>query len=125
ERSRRAGTENVLSIASLGYMVSKKNEIQEINERVKNLRDFIQKEIVSSISNVQVIAENANRLGNTLSLFIEGVDGETLLMNLDMHGICVSTGAACSSGSQEPSPVLRALGYTRKEAQSSLRISLG
>ena len=56
---------------------------------------------------------------------IDGVDGETLLMSLDMEGFAVSTGAACSSGSPEPSPVLLAMGLTRKEAQSSLRVSLG
>lgn len=125
ERSRRSGTENILSIASLGYMVSKKDQIHEKNIKVKNLRDDMEQEILSSISDVRVIGLSQSRLPNTSSLFIEGVDGETLLMNLDMHGICVSTGAACSSGSQEPSPVLRAMGYSRQEAQSSLRLSLG
>jgi cysteine desulfurase len=124
ERGRRAGTENTLAIASLGYMISKKDEILQQNERIKTLRDDMEKRIVESISQVHLM-ENSNRLPNTSSLFIEGVDGETLLMNLDMHGVCVSTGAACSSGSQEPSAVLRAMGFTRKQAQGSLRISLG
>lgn len=124
ERGRRAGTENTLSIAALGYMISKKDQIAEQNVRIKNLRDDMEKEIIQSIPAVRII-QNPNRLPNTSSLFFDGVDGETLLMNLDMHGICVSTGAACSSGSQEPSAVLRAMGFTRKEAQSSLRISLG
>lgn len=124
ERGRRAGTENTLSIAALGHMMSKKDLISKENERIRKLRDQMEKDILNSIPNVRLI-ENSNRVPNTSSLFIEGVDGETLLMNLDMHGICVSTGAACSSGSQEPSAVLRAMGYTRKEAQSSLRISLG
>jgi len=124
ERGRRAGTENTLSIAALGYMMTKKDLISKENERIRELRNQMEKGILNSISDVRLI-ENPNRVPNTSSLFIEGVDGETLLMNLDMHGICVSTGAACSSGSQEPSAVLRAMGYTRKEAQSSLRISLG
>lgn len=124
ERGRRAGTENTLSIAALGYMISKKDQITEQNIRIKNLRDNMEKEILKSIPQVRIV-QNENRLPNTSSLFFDGVDGETLLMNLDMHGICVSTGAACSSGSQEPSTVLRAMGFTRKEAQSSLRISLG
>lgn len=124
ERGRRAGTENTLSIAALGHMITKKDLIAKENERISKLRDQMEKDILSSITDVRVI-QNPNRVPNTSSLFIEGVDGETLLMNLDMHGICVSTGAACSSGSQEPSAVLRAMGFTRKEAQSSLRISLG
>lgn len=124
ERGRRAGTENTLSIAALGYMISKKDQIVGQNSRIKNLRDDMEKEIIQAIPGVRII-QNSNRLPNTSSLFIDGVDGETLLMNLDMHGICVSTGAACSSGSQEPSAVLRAMGFSRKEAQSSLRLSLG
>lgn len=124
ERGRRAGTENILSIASLGYMISKSSEILNENERIEKLRDDMEKRVLESIPDIRIF-KNSNRLPNTSNLFIEGVDGETLLMNLDMHGICVSTGAACSSGSQEPSAVLRAMGYTRKEAQCSLRISLG
>ena len=65
------------------------------------------------------------RLSNTSSLVIKNVDGETLLMSLDLKGFSVSTGAACSSGHPEPSPVLLSMGLTRVEAQSSLRISLG
>lgn len=124
ERGRRAGTENTLSIASLGHMITKKDLIKTENERIRKLRDEMEARILGSISDVSII-QNPNRVPNTSSLFIDGVDGETLLMNLDMHGICVSTGAACSSGSQEPSAVLRAMGFTRKEAQSSLRLSLG
>lgn len=124
ERGRRAGTENTLAIAALGHMISKTNLIQAQNDRIRKLRDEMESRILESISGVSII-QNPNRVANTSSLFIEGVDGETLLMNLDMHGICVSTGAACSSGSQEPSAVLRAMGFTRKEAQSSLRLSLG
>lgn len=124
ERGRRAGTENTLSIAALGHMVSKKDLVTSENQRIEKLRNEMEDKILASISGISIIRPK-NRVANTSSLFIEGVDGETLLMNLDMHGICVSTGAACSSGSQEPSAVLRAMGYTRKEAQSSLRLSLG
>ena len=70
-------------------------------------------------------ASETPRLPNTSSLILEGVDGEILLMNLDLKGFAVSTGAACSSGNPEPSPVLLAIGLTRVEAQSSLRVSLG
>lgn len=124
ERGRRAGTENTLAISALGYMASKMSSIDKEAQRVQSLRDEMEKRILAEIEGVSLI-QNPQRVPNTSSLFIEGVDGETLLMNLDMHGICVSTGAACSSGSQEPSAVLRAMGYTRKEAQSSLRVSLG
>ncbi len=124
ERGRRAGTENTLAISAIGHMITKEDLIRTENERIRGLRDQMEQKIMESIEGVSII-QNPHRVPNTSSLFIEGVDGETLLMNLDMHGICVSTGAACSSGSQEPSAVLRAMGYTRKEAQSSLRVSLG
>src|SRR5690606_37338130 len=99
ERSRRAGTENTLSIAAFGHMMTKGDQIASHNNELRKLRDKMEKDIAASIQGVHFI-ENSNRVSNTSSLFIEGVDGETLLMNLDMHGICVSTGAACSSGSQ-------------------------
>jgi cysteine desulfurase len=125
ERSRRAGTENILAIAALGHMSTLKDAMSEQNARLKDLRDDMEKQILSKISGVEVVCQNSKRLPNTSSLLIDGVDGETLLMNLDMHGICVSTGAACSSGSQEPSPVLRAMGLSHQEAQMTLRLSLG
>ena len=71
------------------------------------------------------ILQGAKRLCNTSTFIVDGFDGETLLINLDLLGFAVSTGAACSSGSQESSPSLRAMGLTRREARSSLRVSLG
>ncbi len=124
ERSRRAGTENTLAIAAFGHVLGLKDQIESHQKNITSLRDRMEKRILESIPDVHFI-ENSSRVPNTTTLFIDGVDGETLLMNLDMHGIAVSTGAACSSGSQEPSAVLRAMGYSRKEAQSSLRLSLG
>lgn len=125
ERSRRGGTENVLGILSLGIMAKMKNEIQAQSRRLEHLRDDLQFEIFKKIPNCRITGSQLNRLPNTLSLVIDGIDGETLLMNLDIKGFAVSTGAACSSGNPEPSPVLLAMGLTRHEAQSSLRISLG
>lgn len=125
ERSRRAGTENTLAIAALGEMLKKQDEIVFRNEEIKQMRDMLEEEVSKTIPNIHIIGKNSKRVGNTSSIFIDGVDGETLLMNLDMQGICVSTGAACSSGSQEPSPVLRAMGYSRLEATETLRLSLG
>jgi cysteine desulfurase len=89
------------------------------------LRDAMEREILRRLPDVKITNAEVERLPNTSSLVIPGIDGEVLLMNLDMEGISVSTGAACSSGSQEPSPGLLAMGLSRQEAQSSLRVSLG
>lgn len=125
ERGRRAGTENLLSIASLGEMCRRAGEIPAQSERLRALRDQMEARICREISGVTITGCEAPRLPNTSSLVLDAVDGETLLMNLDVRGFAVSTGAACSSGSPEPSPVLLAMGLTRDEAQSSLRLSLG
>lgn len=125
ERHRRGGTENLLSIASLGEMAKRSHEIGPKGQELKILRDHLEDRLKNEISCLTVNSENARRLPNTSSMIIDGVDGETLLMNLDIMGFAVSTGAACSSGSPEPSPVLLAMGITREKAQSSLRIGLG
>lgn len=125
ERGRRAGTENLLAIASLGLMCGKADEVVAQGERLACLRDAMEVRICREIEGVHVTGAAGVRLPNTSSLVLAGVDGETLLMNLDVRGFAVSTGAACSSGSPEPSPVLLAMGLTREEAQSSLRLSLG
>ena len=125
ERFRRAGTENVLAAASLGQMCRDRSTVGARMKRVRALRDELEQLIVQEISDVEITAQNAERLDNTMNVLIPGVDGETLLMNLDMKGFCVSTGAACSSGNPEPSPVLLAMGLSRDEAQSSLRVGLG
>jgi cysteine desulfurase len=125
ERHRRGGTENLLGIWALGFMARKLSEIPARQEKVRALRDHMEKEILNLIPNARVTQAGANRLPNTSSLVLDGVDGETLLMSLDVKGFAVSTGAACSAGSPEPSPGLLAMGLTREEAQSSLRVSLG
>ncbi len=125
ERGRRAGTENLPAIASLGFMASKVDEVITQSERLRKLRDLMEEVILREIEGVTITGRAGLRLPNTSSLVIDAVDGETLLMNLDVRGYAVSTGAACSSGSTEPSPTLLAMGLTRGEAQSSLRLSLG
>lgn len=125
ERHRRGGTENVLGIACLGVMAEKLPQVSEHAQAIASLRDAMEKRILTEISGVTVTAAESPRLPNTSSLVIAGVDGETLLMSLDIKGYAVSTGAACSSGNPEPSPVLLSMGLSRAEAQSSLRISLG
>lgn len=125
ERARRAGTENTLSIAALGFVSDFLSDLPAKQAEIKKLRDHMEKEILNRISGVTITGPKLERLPNASSLCIEGVDGESLLMSLDLEGFSVSTGAACSSGSPEPSPVLLAMGLSRKEAQSSLRLGLG
>jgi cysteine desulfurase len=125
ERFRRAGTENTLAIATLGRMCQRATEISGQGERLAILRDHLEEQILKNIEGVQIAGRFERRLPNTTSMTIADVDGEALLMALDVRGFSVSTGAACSSGSPEPSPVLLAMGLSRSEAQSSLRISLG
>lgn len=124
ERGRRAGTENALAIASVGFM-AQKILAEPKTEFLKCLRDEMEAQIAQNISGVKFNSQNALRLPNTSSLVIDGVHGESLLMSLDVKGFSVSTGAACSSGSPEPSHVLLALGLKPEEAQSSLRLSVG
>lgn len=125
ERRRRAGTENVLSASSLGYVLSTQKNMGDYYEQMQKLRNHFEDQVLQNIPNIRINGAESPRLPNTSSLIIEGVDGEILLMNLDIEGFAVGTGAACSSGSPEPSPVLLAMGLSREEAQSSLRISLG
>ena len=126
ERGRRAGTENILSIASFSFMAShRRGEIAARAEHMRQLRDQMETRILAEIGGVAITGREHPRVPNTSSLVIKDVDGETLLMNLDVQGWAVSTGAACSAGSPEPSPTLLAMGLTRAEAQSSLRLSLG
>lgn len=125
ERHRRGGTENLLAIASLASMCELKSEVPLRSREMEVLRDHFEARVLEEISQVSITGAGVARLPNTSSLLIPGVDGEILLMNLDLRGFSVSTGAACSSGSPEPSPVLLAMGLTRAEAQSSLRVGLG
>lgn len=125
ERSRRGGTENTLGQIALGEAMKKISEVSFQFERLAGLRDHLESRILQEIPEVTLTGSGVPRLPNTSSLVIRGVDGETMLMSLDLKGFAVSTGAACSSGSPEPSPVLLAMGLTREEAQNSLRVSLG
>lgn len=125
ERSRRAGTENTLAIASFGYALDLITDIKTKYDHQLNLRNLMEEQITKSIPDCFVLSKTAERLPNTSNIVFDNIDGESLLMNLDLKGISVSTGAACSSGSSEPSPVLISMGLTRYQAQSSLRVSLG
>lgn len=125
ERSRRGGTENITGIAALNIVLDELKSYESKISEVKKMRDDMEAQILEKISDVSITAVVGTRLANTSSLVIKGVDGETLLMSLDLKGFSVSTGAACSSGNPEPSPVLLSMGLSRQEAQNSLRVSLG
>lgn len=125
ERSRRGGTENTLGQIAFGEAIKDLTQLESECGRLRELRDHMEARILNEIPQVTRTGAGACRLNNTSSLILKGVDGETLLMSLDLKGFAVSTGAACSSGSPEPSPVLLAMGLTRAEAQNSLRVSLG
>jgi len=125
ERNRRSGTENTASIIALGKACELAGRFMEDeNTRVKAMRDRLEKEILSGIPNVRLNGGLAERLPNTLSVAFEFVEGEGILLLLNEKGICASSGSACTSGSLEPSHVLRAMGVPFTCAHGSIRFSL-
>ncbi len=126
ERRRRAGTENVAGIVGLGKAaeIAPKEMVQE-SRRESNLRDRLEKMIRENINHCQLNGHPTQRLPNTLNISFEFIEGESLILNLDLKGIAASTGSACTSGSLEPSHVLMAMGVAPEIAQGSIRFSLG
>ena len=126
ERHKRAGTENVAAIAGLAKaMELAVKETAALSERLASLRDRLERGIRRRIPHVHLNGHCESRLPNILNMNFEFVEGESLLLALDMHGVAVATGSACTSGSLEPSHVLEAMGVPRERAQGSLRFSLG
>lgn len=126
ERDRRAGTENVPGIVGLGKAAELARKLlAEDHSRISALRDRLENILVERISNVVINGDRARRVPNTSNVSFPGAGGEALLIALDLQGIACSTGAACSSGSTEPSHVLLAAGLSQDDARSSLRFSLG
>ena len=127
EKKRRGGTENVAGIVGFGKACELARARLESGEMISlaNLRDYFFQQIESIISGVELLGDKEFRLPNTLNLSIDGADGETLMIGLDVEGISVSTGSACSSGSSLPSHVLAAMQVPSKRINSSLRFSLG
>lgn len=124
ERGRRAGTENVPGIVGLGVAITEMCEnIDENFRKVKALRDRLF-EGASKISHSRINGDRENRLPGNFSMCFEGVEGESLLLMLDMKGVCASSGSACTSGSLDPSHVLLAIGLKHEVAHGSLRLSL-
>ena len=126
ERDRRPGTENVPGIVGIGKAAElARNLLGEDSQRIGDLRDRLESALLESVPNARVNCDRARRVPNTTNMSFPGAGGEALLISLDLQGIACSTGAACSSGSTEPSHVLLAAGLTRDDARSSLRFSLG
>ena len=125
EKGRRGGTENVASIVGLGKASELAGEnLTEKNIKVKQLRDKLETELLSRIPNAMINGDIENRLPNTTSIAFEYVEGESILLLMDEFGICASSGSACTSGSLEPSHVLRAMGVPFTAAHGSIRFSL-
>jgi len=126
EHGFRAGTENVAGIVATGFAIEE--SIGEMTECAKRLMAMVEatvEGIKKKIPSVRVNGSSAIRLPGTVSLCFEGISGESLMHLLDLKGICVSTGSACTSGNDEPSHVLLALGLTERQARSVIRISYG
>lgn len=125
EAGRRAGTENVPGIVGLGVAITEMTEhLEENYEKVKALRDRLF-EGASKISHSRINGDTEKRLPGNFSMCFEGVEGESLLLMLDMKGVSASSGSACTSGSLDPSHVLLSIGLKHEVAHGSLRLSLG
>jgi cysteine desulfurase len=127
ERGRRAGTENLAGIVGMGKAAELSVEWLAENgaQRMSALRDQMERTILGAVPGTRVNSAAAERVPNTSSIVFEGIEGEGFVIAMDLKGISVSTGAACSSGAIEPSHVLTAMGLTPEEARGSIRFSLG
>jgi cysteine desulfurase len=125
EGGRRGGTENVASIIGLGKACElARGHLEEQRTRVKGLRDRLETELLKRIPEAMINGDQEHRLPNTTSIGFEYVEGESILLMMDRFGICTSSGSACTSGSLEPSHVLRAMGVPFTAAHGSIRFSL-
>lgn len=126
ERKRRAGTENVPGIVGFGKAVELAlATMKERTDRERELRDYLMERVLKEIPFTRVNGDRSNRLPNNVNLCFQFVEGESLLIMLDMKGICGSSGSACTSGSLDPSHVLLAIGLPHEIAHGSLRLTLG
>jgi cysteine desulfurase len=126
ERNRRGGTENVPGIAGLGAAAQlARRKLPDASARVAALRDRLERGILASVSGTVLNGAPSPRVPNTTNISFDGVEAESLLIALDLEGFAVSTGSACSSGTLEPSHVLRAMGLPSHRTQNSIRFSLG
>ena len=126
ERERRGGTESVPHIVAFGKACElAKNNLNAAIEHLKNLRDKFENSMAETINDFEFNGNRENRLPHISNVSFRFIEGEGLLINLDLQGVAVSTGSACSSGSLEPSPVIRALGRNDELARGAIRFSFG
>jgi cysteine desulfurase len=126
ERDRRPGTENVPGIAAFGAAAELSGRMLAAEGgRLGMLRDRLEAAVLERIPGSGVNGSRWNRVPNTSNLYFDGIDGEAMVIALDLRGFAVSTGAACSSGAIAPSHVLTAIGLTADRARASMRFSLG
>jgi cysteine desulfurase len=127
ERSRRAGTENVPGIVALGKAaeLAMQGFQRGDDKRMSALRDRLQQGILAQVEDATVNGTGAPRVPNTSNIYFDHIEGESMVISLDLKGLAVSTGAACSSGAIEPSHVLTAMGLRPDQARASIRFSLG
>ena len=126
ERERRAGTESVANIVGFGVAAElARAEMDERNEHVRCLRDRFEREAAAVIGDIVSNGDRDRRLPHLANISFRFIEGEGLLIHLDMQGVAVSTGSACSSGTLEPSPVIRALGRDEELARGAIRFSFG
>jgi cysteine desulfurase len=127
ERSRRAGTENVPGIVAIGNAAEAAVQGFDRGDdrKIAALRDRLEEGILAQVGDAIVNGDGAPRVPNTSNIYFEDIDGEAMVIALDLKGLAVSTGAACSSGAIEPSHVLTAMGLTVEKARASIRFSIG
>ena len=126
ERNRRAGTENVAGLAGLGAAAAlAQKKLGAEATRLAALRDRLEDSVLASVKGTAINGSRQPRVPNTTNISVENIEAESLLIALDLEGIAVSTGSACSSGTLEPSHVLKAMGFPTHRTQNSIRISLG
>ncbi|MBA4348714.1 MAG: cysteine desulfurase NifS [Thermodesulfovibrio sp.] len=124
EHSRRAGTENIASIIALGKACELAENLKEEIVYLSRLRDKLEKSLIERCPDVRINGDTEHRLPNTTNISFEYVEGEAILLRLNEYGICASSGSACTSGSLEPSHVLRAMGVPYTAIHGSIRFSL-
>jgi cysteine desulfurase len=126
ERERRAGTENVPGIVAFGEAAKlAREELDQRSTHDRTLRDRFEGDVQSRIKEIVMNGDREQRLAHLSNISFRFIEGEGLLINLDLEGVAVSTGSACSSGTLEPSPVIRALGVDDEIARGSIRFSFG
>ena len=126
ERNRRAGTENVPGAIGMGVAAQRAMMKMDVDApRLSALRDRLETGILAAVPNTDVNGSRETRVPNTTNISFERIEAESLLIALDLEGVAVSTGSACSSGTLEPSHVLKAMGLSSHRAQNSIRFSLG